>query len=89
MAFAARLAWKRYVLVMRSWKMLLASSKALGSRSVGGMQGGVGGRTRRKRAWILHCSRSILRGSVEVLQFTKQATYGCRTEPGPRPSPRR
>lgn len=28
-ALAARLAWKRYVLVMRSWKILLASSMAL------------------------------------------------------------
>ncbi len=28
-ALAARLAWMRYILAMRSWKMLLASSTAL------------------------------------------------------------
>lgn len=31
-ALATRLAWKRYILVMRSWKMLFASSTALDPR---------------------------------------------------------
>jgi hypothetical protein len=33
---ATRLAWKRYILIKRSWKMLFASSTALGQGQFGG-----------------------------------------------------
>jgi hypothetical protein len=58
-ALATRLAWKRYILVMRSWKMLFANSTALGQSQL--EDGEIGEQpTRRRQAGIPHCRSSIL-----------------------------